>query len=248
MMKTRELILVTAILLIAENLFGQDWMNHYPKHANNILASAANKNLAIAEEKESPSQFASNSWQGKHNIQLSIGLLSNYGVETETSTGGLTNIAGGDGFLGSVIYSYWFRDDLAFGVSVGVIGSEVSNSVNGSRASLETSSVLSVLFGIKYQPLVMNLSESMKPYIFASIGPFIGSATRSFTGPGLENQTYSETALASHFGLGMDFVLSRLFVAGLSVGYYLATDFDRPIGQQKNYSSPEFAFSIGILL
>jgi hypothetical protein len=80
------------------------------------------------------------------------------------------------------------------------------------------------------------------------VGPCIGSATRSFTAAGLSNETYTETAVASHFGLGTDFVLGRLLVAGLSVGYFLTTDFNRPIDRQKNYSSPEFTLSIGILL
>jgi hypothetical protein len=247
MMKTSGLILVTAILLIAENSFGQDCMNLYTNLANDISAPPASQNLAIAEEEESRGQPVSNSWHGKHNIQLNIGLLSDFGVENETSADGMVNMVGGDGFLGSIAYSYWTQDDLAFGVSVGVIGSEVSTSVSGSRVSLETSSVISVLFGIKYQPLKI-ISEGVGPYIFLSVGPSVGSATQSFTGSGLKNETYSETAIASHFGLGTDFVLSRLFVTGLSVGYYLTTDFDRPIGPQKNYSSPEFTLSIGILL
>jgi hypothetical protein len=247
-MKTRGLILVTSILLIAENSFGQNRMNHYPKLANNISAPVASQQLSIAEEKELISQFASNSWQGKHNIQLSIGLLSNYGVESETSISGTTNNVGSSGFLASIAYSYWAQEGLAFSVSVGVIGSEVNNSISGSRVSVQTSSVVPVLFGIKYQPFAMNLSESMKPYFFASIGPCFGSATYSRTGTSLKNESFSETVLASHFGLGTDFVLGRVFVVGFSAGYYLATDFDRPIGSQKNYSSPEFAFSIGILL
>jgi hypothetical protein len=226
-MKAIKMLSVMAILLIAETSFGH---------------------LPMAEGEGSTNQFVSNLWQGNHNIQLSIGLLSDYGVENKVSAGGVVNIVSGDGFLGSIAYSYWAKDDLAFGLNVDVIGSEVSNSVSGSRVSSETSSVVSVLFGIKYQPSILVISKGVRPYLFASIGPCVGSATRSFTGMGLKTETYSETAVASHFGLGSNFVLSRLFVAGLSVGYYLATDFDRPIGPQKNYSSPEFTLSIGILL
>jgi hypothetical protein len=226
-MKAIKILFVMAILLIAKTSFG------YPP---------------MAEGKGQTDQIVSNSWQGKHNFQLSMGLLSDYGVENRASADGVVNTAGGDGFLGSISYSYWTRDNLAFGVSVSVIGSEVNNSVSGSQVSSEASSVVPVLFGIKYQPQGMAISEGMRPYLFASVGPCVGSTTRSFTATGLKSETYSETALASHFGIGTDVVLSRLFVAGLSVGYYLAADFDRPIGGQKNYSSPEFSLSIGILL
>jgi hypothetical protein len=217
MMKTKKLVIITAILSMAECSLGQGLVDQY-------------------------------SWYGKHDIQLSIGLLSDYGVETGISTDGVVNIVGGDGFFGSIAYSYWAQDDLAIGVNVGVIGSEVSNSVNGLRISLEASSVVSVLFGIKYQPLKLSISESVRPFLFANAGPCFGSATRSFIGRRLRNEAHSETALASHFGLGAHFVLSRVFVAGLSGGYFLATDFDRPIGPQKNYSSPSFTLSFGILL
>jgi hypothetical protein len=226
-MKPLKILFVMAVLLTTETLLGH---------------------LPLAEGKESPDQFEANSWRGKHNIQLGIGLLSDYGVETEASAVNVASIAGGEGLLGSIAYSYWARDDLAIGISVSVIGSEVSNSVSGSKVSSEASSVVPVLFGIKYQPLGMAISEGVRPYLFTSVGPCIGSATRSFTTAGLKNETYSETALASHFGLGINCMLSRLFVAGLSAGYYLATDFDRPIGGQKNYSSPEFTLLIGILL
>jgi len=226
-MKAIKILFVMAILLFAETSFGH---------------------LPMAEGKGAAKQFASNSWQGKHNIQLGIGLLSNHSVENEISTGSVLNSAGGSGFMVSIAYNYWAQDNLAFGVNVAVIGSEVSNSVSGSQVSSEASSVVPVLFGIKYQPSMMAVSKGVRPYIFASAGPCIGSATRSFTAAGLSNETYTKTVLASHFGLATDFVLSRLFVAGLSAGYYLATNFNRPIGGKKNYSSPEFTLSMEILL
>lgn len=226
-MKAIKILFVMAILLLAETSFA-----HSP----------------MADEKGSTNQFASNSWQGKHNFQLSIGLLSDHGVENEISASRVVNTAGGDGFLGSIAYSYWTGDNLAIRVNVSVLGSEVNNSISGYRVWSETSSVVPILFGIEYQPSMLVINKGMRPYLFASIGPCIGSATQSFIGSGFESETYSETVVASHFGLGTTFVLSRLFVAGLSVGYYLAADFDRPIGGQINYSSPEFTLSIGILL
>ena len=247
-MKTNRLILISVILFMAEILSGQENMNSFINVPFNHPVPGINQMAAKAESNDIPAQPVSDSWRDRHQVQLSIGLLSGYGVETGTWTGGLENSAGGRGLLGSIAYSYWFRDDFAVGASIGMIGSEVSSSINGSRIFLETGSVVPVLFGIRYSPLKMAGSESVRFSVFALAGPCVGSATRSFSDGGLELETYSETVPASRFGVGADLVLGRIFMTGLSAGYYLAADFDRPIGAQKNYSSPEFALSFGILL
>ncbi len=247
-MKTSRIIFISVILFMAEILFGQENMNSFINVPFNHPAPGLNQMAAGAELNNIPVQPVSNSWLGRHQVQLSIGLLSGYGVETGTWTGGLENSAGGSGLLGSIVYSYWFRDDFAAGASIGIIGSEVNSSINGSRVFLETGSVVPVLFGIRYNPLKVAGNESVRFYVFAFGGACVGSATRSYSDGGLELETYSETVPASRFGVGADLMLSRIFMAGLSAGYYLAADFERPIGAQKNYSSPEFALSIGILL
>jgi len=247
-MKTSRLILISVILFMAEILFGQENMNSFMNVPFDHPVTGIYQMAAGAELNDIPAQPVSNSWRGRHQIQLSIGLLSGYGVETGIGTGGLENSAGGRGLLGSMAYYYWFREDFAVGASIGIIGSEVSSSVNGSRIFLETGSVVPMLFGIRYNPLKMAGNESVRFYVFAFAGPCAGSTTRSFSDGGPEVETYSETVPAARLGVGVDLVLGRIFMAGLSAGYYLAADFDRPIGAQKNHSSPEFALSIGILL
>ncbi len=234
-MNAKRVILAAAILLSANIAAGQD-------------SRGGPALFATLDKSEEAGQSVSNSRQGRHNIQLNVGLLSSYGVETEVSTRAVGTNVGGDGFLGSIGYSYWFQEDLAFGVSVGSVASDVRTSISGSGVTAETSSVVPILIGVKYQPLAMRLSESVRPHLFAAVGPCIASGTETRAGVDFGNTTFMETALSAHFGLGVDFQISRLFMTGLSVGYFLTTDFDRPVAGQENYRSPEFSLSMGILL
>ncbi|MFQ5631393.1 MAG: hypothetical protein ACE5I1_21685 [bacterium] len=186
--------------------------------------------------------------RGKHQIQLSFGLLSDYGVDNEVSAGSTTNFVGGGGLFGSVAYSYWVEHNLAIGITVGVLGSEVNTSINGREVSVETASVVPVLFGVKYQLGEMATSASLRPYLFASAGPCIGSATRSRAGTNLGSEILTETVLGAQLGLGAEVSLRRLFTLGANAGYFFASDFDKRIGSQKNYSSPQFMLSFGVAL
>lgn len=204
--------------------------------------------VTMGEKEESALRTQGNTLQGRHVIQLGIGLLSDYGFESGTSKGSTVKVSDHHGVLGSLSYNYWIRDDLAYGVRIGLQGSEVRTVFESVRSSVETSSAISVLAGIRYQPTVLPVSDAVRPYIGVSVGPFVGSATKSFTGTTLKTETHTETTLASRFGVGADFRLGDLFVAGISAGYFLAMDFDKPVGPEKNYSSPEFSLSLGVSL
>jgi len=67
-----------------------------------------------------------------------------------------------------------------------------------------------------------------------------------YAGTGTGTQAISEAALGSYFGAGIDLNISRLFLIGIRGGYFLVSDFKQKVGQEVNYSSPEFSFSFGI--
>lgn len=188
------------------------------------------------------------SLKGKHNIQIGIGFLSDIGVRNRVSSSGVINTVEADGFLGSFTYNYWTRQKLAVSVSGGSLSSKVSNSATVSGVLNEVSSVVPILFGFKYQPFKLTNDEVLRPYILASFGPFIGSSVKSQSGLKVENGVFSETALGAHLGVAIDCSISKLFVIGVGAGHYFVSDFDRSIGGETNYSSPEFSLSIGILL
>ncbi len=203
--------------------------------------------LSVAEKTEYANQSISNSLGGKHSIALSAGILGGVTVENEVSASGeITSVVGNE-FLGSIAYTYWLENDLAVNFSLGLLSLDVANSVQGSEVSTETATVVPLLFGVKYQPFRVTESDILRPYVAASVGPFFGTESMSRVGVNVETEVYSETALGSHLGGGMDLSLGKWFTLGVGAGYYLVSDFERPIGSEKNYSSPEFSMSLGIV-
>ena len=209
--------------------------------------SAMAQTLPAAEKKEYTDQSISNSLRGKHSIALSAGILGGVTVENEVSPGGEITSVVGEEFLGSIGYTYWLENNLAVNFSIGLLSFDVTNSVQGIEESTETATVVPLLFGVKYQPFRLTDTDVLKPYLAASVGPFFGNATMSRTGVNTETEVYSETALGSRLGAGIDLLLSKWFTLGIGGGYYFISDFEKPIGSEKNYSGPEFSLSFGIV-
>jgi hypothetical protein len=209
--------------------------------------SVTAQTLSTTEKKESTSQSVANSLRGKHGIALGIGLLGKMAVTNEVSAGSVTNRVDGGEFLGSITYTYWLENDLAVNFSLGLLGVDVTNSVQGSEVSTETATVVPMLFGVKYQPFRLTADDVLRPYVAASVGPLFGTTTINRAGVNVEAEVYSETVLGSRLGVGLDLSLSKLFTLGVGAGYYLVTDFEKRIGSEKNYSSPDFFLSFGVV-
>jgi|GEM_PF-670842 len=203
----------------------------------------------IAGEKEYTDQSVSNSLRGRHSVTLSAGILGGVTVENEVSPGGEVTSVVGEEFLGSIGYTYWLENHLAVNFSVGLLSLDVINSVDGSEAYTEAATVVPLLFGVKYQPLRFTERDVLRPYIKASVGPFFGtqSLDRVRAGENTETEVNSETALGSHLGAGVDLLVSKWFALGVGAGYYLVSDFERPIASEKNHSGPEFSVNFGVV-
>jgi len=197
---------------------------------------------------ETTDQFASNSLRGKHSIQVSAGLLTAMNVSTEVSEGDVTVDCKENGLIGSVAYTYWLENNLGVNLSVGVISAGVSTSVNDTDVIVETATVIPMLFGVKFQPFRFTDSNSLRPYLSVSAGPYLGFASNVRTGSTTATECISEAALGSRVGAGVDLSLGRLFTLGVGTGYCFVTDFENRIGTNKNYSSPDFSLSFGIVL
>jgi outer membrane protein W len=152
------------------------------------------------------------------------------------------------GVVGSIAYDYWFADEWAFSVSLGVANANASTSVTGSGVFMESATVIPLLFGVKYKPIELAVGDALRPYLYAALGPYFGFASDVRSGTTTGTEAYSETALGSRAGVGMDLSLSRSFKLGFAVGYRFVSDFARRIGSDENYSSPEFSLSIGALI
>lgn len=200
---------------------------------------------ALAQTEEGS---ASRPLRGKHAIEVNMGFLSEMSVANEVSVGGVATTSEADGFIGSLGYSYWFADEWAVNLSIGVAGADASTSVSGAGVSVESATVVPMLFGVKYEPLALAVGDALRPYLSASLGPYFGFASDVRTEPTMGTESYAETALGSRAAAGMDLYLSRRFTLGLNVGYRLVSDFGRRIGSETNYSSPEVSLSLGLLI
>lgn len=186
--------------------------------------------------------------RGRHQIEVSIGLLSGLSTTSEVSVGGVAMRTDADGIIGSIAYNYWFTGEWAISMSLGVASADVSTSASGTGAFVESATVIPLLFGVKYAPLELAIGDALRPYAYASVGPYFGFASDVRAGPTTGTESYSETALGSRAGAGMELSLGRRLTLGLAVGYRLVSDFERRIGSEKNHSSPEFALSFGVLI
>jgi len=204
--------------------------------------------LPISALAQTTHESESNSLRGRHGIELSLGFLSEVSAANEVSVGGVATTSEVNGVIGSIAYNYWFADEWAVNLSVGIANADASTSVTGSGVSVESAVVIPLLFGVKYKPIELAVGEALRPYLYAQLGPYFGSASDVRSGTTIGTESYTETALGSRAGVGMDLSLGRSFTLGASVGYRLVSDFARRIGSETNYSSPEFSLSIGVLI
>ncbi len=209
-----------------------------------ILAAALPVSAA-AQTKAEPEVRA---LRGKHTVELSLGLLSQVSVENEISTGSATMTSEASGFVGSIGYSYWFTDEWAINLSIGVANADASTSMSGSDFSVGSAVVIPLDFGMKYKPLGLAIGDALRPYVDAAVGPYFGFASDVRAGTTTGTESYSQTALGARVGVGLDLSLGRRFMLGFGVGYRFVSDFERRIGSEKNYSSPEFSLSLGVLI
>jgi len=209
--------------------------------------SVMGQTLSTPEETESAERFASNSLRGKHCIEVTAGLLSGITSTTEVSAGNVTTKSEANGLIGSIGYTYWFENDWGITFSAGVSDADATTSVTDEGTSVISAVVMPMLFGVKYQPSGLIDSDVVRPYVSASIGPYSGFASNVRTGTTTVVESRSETALGSRLAVGVDLSLIKWFRLGFAGGYHFVTDFENRIGSEKNYSSPEFSLSFGIV-
>ncbi len=202
------------------------------------------------------------SLRGKHRIEVGIGFMTEMSASNEVSIGGITARNDATGLGGTLAYTHWLRDAWAIGLSVGVMGADATTTVSGAGASVESATVVPVLASVRFQPRGLMSGNAFRPYVSASVGPVFGSASNVQTGviPSIASlsisaaetaapqSSYTETAFGSRVGVGADVLLGRRFTLGFGIGYCLVTDFDRRIGSETNYSGPDVALSVGVLL
>ncbi len=199
-----------------------------------MLASVANAGFL---EKRTRIELKGGIWDQKTDVAYTVS-----GGTVETNYGG-------EGAMGGIAVSHWVRENLALAISVNGLGVSVDNRVAAGSVYSHTVTVAPILFGARYYFPNSTFGSSWRPYITASVGPVIGyESIEEVTSSAVTHNETTETTFGGHIGAGLDLQLSRLFMLGFSGGYFAHSDFDRPIGDKKNFNGPEFGISFSILL
>lgn len=184
------------------------------------------------------------SLKGRSSIDLDVGLWHESKAGNAISSDGVAQVASTGGFLGGLSYHYWFQEELSCAVSIGLLAGEATSLMSVSGSLQRTSSVVPILFGVRYHLTDSSLKSSVRPFASLSIGPFLGFESKSER---LKQETHTETALGARIGAGMDFLVGQSFKIGAGIGYNAIMDYSTSIGARKNYSGPDFHLSVGLL-
>lgn len=188
------------------------------------------------------------SLEKRHQLTLRLGLWNQItDIRTEVGIGGVETSVGSSGMLGGLTYGHWLEEHLALTFGVGGMALDVSTNTGAFGVTTETSSIASMLMGVKYYFARSTLESSVRPYLKSSVGPFIGSQSSNKVGITIIYESRTEFAVGGQLGAGVDFVIGRHFMMGAGLGYNLMTDFNEPIGGSRNYSGPEFSFDFSWL-
>lgn len=184
----------------------------------------------------------------RHKIGLSLGMWSQVAdTRTEIGLGTVSTSVGGSGFMGGVSYCHWMQENLALEIRIGAMAADVDVNVAPLDVTSKTATVTQLLLGLKYYVSRSTYGTSVRPFVSAGMGTFVGSQVETSSGLTVVVESRTGTAMGGQIGAGVDFVLGRHILLGVSGGYNFMTDFDEPIGGSKNYGGPEFTFGIGYL-
>jgi len=195
------------------------------------------------------SAFSSDKLEKRSRLELRAGWWSATTEATaEVGVGGVVTRIGGDGFLGSLAYGRWLKENVAVGLSVGVLALEVETRVGTiAGVSTHTLTVTPIQLEVRYYVAQTSHNSPWKPYISVGLGPVRGHVSRVEVGIQVVTESRTETAFGGHVGGGLDIQLGRLIMLGASGSYYLMTDFKEALDDRKNFSGPEFGISLSFL-
>ena len=172
---------------------------------------------------------------GEQSVTTQIGV---HGVETTAKSGAL---------LIALNYRRWLQENLSVNFNFSALAGEVSSRVESSGVSTHTVGVFSLMVGMRYYLPESTFDTSMRPYLAASVGPYIASEAKTEVGSQIIVESQTLTSFGTNLGGGLDFELSRYFMADVYVGYNLMMDFSEPVGGRDNYSGPELSVGISYL-
>ena len=177
--------------------------------------------------------------RGKHHFSISPGLKTNSSTNIQTTT---TSVSTSMGVTGSVSYGYMFSDEWQFNIQTGVFVTQASVTTD----NLTAKSIIPFIFGIRYYPVFLNLSDAASGYIGAGLGAYVGFSSNISSN--LSTVSGAETKLGANFNAGIDFFPFKWFKLGPNIVYHSFGNYTKIIQESKNFSGAEFCLVMGLVL
>lgn len=181
---------------------------------------------------------------GRSCLELNFGAWSGSAVSNAVTPGGVQAEVKTGAFVGGVQFTYWTQEYLAVTLSAGLLEGKVSSTTTILNTSQHVSSVSPVLMGLRFYPFGPDAGGSVRPYLAAAAGPYVGSEVSNTI---LSQGSHTETAMGGRIGAGIDFIAGYHFKFGANAGYNLMTNFDTPIGGRSNYNGGDFMLGVGYI-
>lgn len=182
---------------------------------------------------------------GKHIVTLNIGFINQTSAVVVSQNDVTTKV----NLQGSLSYNYWFSNELGIECNAGFLAANVnSNTFSNGLVEQKVSGVVPYLMGVKYAPEKLSISKNIRPYGTVLIGGITGFGTENEVNMFLvKSNTYSESTFALKTGAGADALLGSLVKIGMLADYLYMPDFNKTIGNRKNYSGFNLSFNIGFM-
>ena len=216
-----------------------------PMHARltGLIVLAALAAPSIVAAQVTPHRFA-----GRHHITLSAGLNTEVRSGTTAGPAGASVTSEASGALGGLGYGYWLDERLSVAARLSAMGVSADISTSGTGSQVVSDVVATLQLGGRYQVATVTASNALRPHVGLSVGPLIGSTDGVVAGTTTTVSAGTQAVASGQVSLGAELSLGRRFTLGVDAGYFLAADFDEPIGGRTSYSSPVLSLTFGLVL
>lgn len=193
---------------------------------------------AIAQRGNSSYYTSSFSLRGTHTVVINAGFWS---VTSRATAAPDESQAGG--FVGSISHRYWLTDNWGVGPFLSILDTG-AKTLNSSSNTSQHLLLTSILFGVDYTFVPASSNINVIFYLSGAVGPYMSSTARETP----DDEAIAVTAFGARPQVGLDWYLNNWLVFEFAFGYHIISDFQEPVGDDKNYSGPEFTMGVGIAI
>jgi Outer membrane protein beta-barrel domain len=178
-------------------------------------------------------------------IELNMGFWGGSSVSNTIGVSGIRANANTSSFVGSFLYAYGLREELAVTLSVGMLSAGASANIGTLGVSQQAGTVVPLLLGMRYYVPSPEAGAKVRPFLSFGIGSYFGMESNNSVGLTLVQESHSETAFGGRIGAGIDFYVGNYFKFVVNAGYNLMTDFSAPVTGRTNYNGGDFSIGAG---